>query len=500
MFAPGQILRDRYELQRCLRENPGRETWLAQDLQAKEPVVVKLLLFGGPVQWQDIRLFEREVEVLEQLDRPRIPAYRDRFSLEDRTPTYLGLVQEYVKGESLQECLDRGRHFQEKDLQAIAKQVLDILIYLHELQPPILHRDIKPSNLMRDGEGRIYLIDFGSVQTANAVPGRSFTVAGTYGYTPMEQFGGQAVPASDLYALGCTLIHLATGQLPANLTQRDGRIDVAAITTLSAGFAQWIQQLCEPHVGQRPESARAAIALAGISFNRDIAKPARAAMQLFFTPQKDITVRKEESRPSLSLQVLLQQPPNGVSAISEVDTATIQWQPSIVSPEATTLAIAVIIPIAVALVVVSGWFFLSLLPFLLMILLMARMYSRAKTCSTLILRKDSFSLTKGIEASSYSGEQLPTLLRCGIASIKVVDIIQRKPENSDSGGRCGVIEVQTKSGRCYSFSVHCPQANTATVWLVKVLGLWANVPICLERETGGRRTLMDATEQDLGAW
>lgn len=255
MFESGQILKERYQLRNCLGEHPGCETWLALDLQVNELVVVKLLLFGGPMLWQDICLFEREVEVLAQLDHPYIPAYYDHFSLDDRTPTYLGLVQAYIVGESLQDCLARGHHFQEKDLQEIADRVLEILIYLHKHQPSILHRDIKPSNLMRGAEGCIHLIDFGSVQTANASPGRSFTVVGTYGYTPMEQFGGRTVPASDLYALGCTLVHLATGRSPADLIQEDGRINVVTNTTLSLRFAQWLQRLCEPHVGHRPRSA-----------------------------------------------------------------------------------------------------------------------------------------------------------------------------------------------------------------------------------------------------
>ena len=258
MFATNRILKDRYQLQRRLSDRPGRETWLAQDLDAKQPVVVKLLLFGGPIQWQDIRLFEREAKILEQLEHPAIPTYCCHFSLEDCRPTYLGLVQAYIAGESLQECLDGGQHFREKDLQAIAEGILAVLTYLHKHQPPILHRDIKPSNLMRDNAGHVYLVDFGSVQTANATPGRSFTVVGTYGYTPMEQFGGRAVPASDLHALGCTLAHLATGRSPADLMQWEGRIDVAANTTLSPSFARWLQGLCEPHVSQRPQSARAA--------------------------------------------------------------------------------------------------------------------------------------------------------------------------------------------------------------------------------------------------
>ena len=71
----------------------------------------------------------------------------------------------------------------------------------------MLHRDIKPSNLILGEDEQVYLVDFGAVQDKVAPSCTTFTVVGTYGYTPMEQFGGRAVPASDLYALGATLIH-----------------------------------------------------------------------------------------------------------------------------------------------------------------------------------------------------------------------------------------------------------------------------------------------------
>jgi len=75
---------------------------------------------------------------------------------------------------------------------------------LHELSPPVLHRDIKPSNLIINSENNVYLVDFGAVQSRGAVTGVTFTVVGTSGYAPLEQFWGRAVPGSDLYALGMT--------------------------------------------------------------------------------------------------------------------------------------------------------------------------------------------------------------------------------------------------------------------------------------------------------
>ena len=97
------------------------------------------------------------------------------------------------------------------------------MLYLHQLKPQILHRDIKPSNIILGENKQVYLIYFGSVQDKSVVEGASFTVVGTYGYTPIVQFGGRTIPASDLYALGATLIHLLTGVPPANLPQKNYR-------------------------------------------------------------------------------------------------------------------------------------------------------------------------------------------------------------------------------------------------------------------------------------
>ena len=132
-------------------------------------------------------------------------------------------VQSHIQARSLQDWVESGRSFSEAELKQIAKALLKILDYLHQRQPPVIHRDIKPSNILlgdRDDNNSdaLYLIDFGSVQTA--AHGGTVTVVGTYGYMPMEQFGGRAVPASDLYSLGATLAYLATGLHPADFTSK----------------------------------------------------------------------------------------------------------------------------------------------------------------------------------------------------------------------------------------------------------------------------------------
>lgn len=61
---------------------------------------------------------------------------------------WFGLVQEYIPGDSLQQLLDSGRRLTEVQVRSLATQVLEVLTYLHSLNPPVLHRDIKPSNLI----------------------------------------------------------------------------------------------------------------------------------------------------------------------------------------------------------------------------------------------------------------------------------------------------------------------------------------------------------------
>jgi serine/threonine protein kinase len=264
ILKPQEIVNQRYQLERQLGQNAGRETWLAKNLQKEnELVVVKLLAFGGNVQWEDLKLFEREANVLKQLNHPRIPKYRDYFSIDDRS-LWFGLVQEYIQGESLREYIAKGHKFTELQVKKIAIAILEILIYLHELSPQVLHRDIKPSNLILSGskgkERNIYLVDFGAVQDKASAEGKSFTVVGTYGYAPMEQYGGRAVAASDLYALGATLIYLLTGISPAELPQDDdARILFSDRTSVKPHFLQWIQKLVEPTVKKRYPSARIAL-------------------------------------------------------------------------------------------------------------------------------------------------------------------------------------------------------------------------------------------------
>jgi serine/threonine protein kinase len=259
----GEILADRYQCDRRLGKQAGRQTLLARDLKTQQQVVVKLLSFSSDFNWEDLKLFKREVETLKSLSHPAIPRYLDSFEIDTPNRKGFALVQTYIEAKSLQEYLSDGRTFSEREVKQLAAALLDILAYLHQRQPPVIHRDIKPSNILlknRSGNsvGEVYLVDFGAVQTLATQQGKTVTVVGTYGYMPPEQFGGRAVPASDLYSLGATLIALITKQHPADLPQKDLQIEFEQFTQLTPGFTNWLKWMTHPSLDRRPASVEIA--------------------------------------------------------------------------------------------------------------------------------------------------------------------------------------------------------------------------------------------------
>ena len=259
----GEILGNRYKCDRRLGKQAGRQTLLARDLKTQQQVVVKLLSFSSDFNWEDLKLFQREVETLKSLSHPAIPQYLDSFEIDTPSRKGFALVQTYIEAKSLQEHLSDGRTFSESEVKQLATALLDILGYLHQRQPPVIHRDIKPSNILlknRSGNsvGEVYLVDFGAVQTLATQQGKTVTVVGTYGYMPPEQFGGRAVPASDLYSLGATLIALITKQHPADLPQQDLQIEFEQFTQLSPGFTSWLKWMTHPSLERRPASVQIA--------------------------------------------------------------------------------------------------------------------------------------------------------------------------------------------------------------------------------------------------
>lgn len=259
-----QVLGDRYEVKQQLSRKAGRQTLLALDRETGEQVIVKLLTFDAEFEWEALKLFERETLILQTLQHPHIPGYLNSFELDQEHNKGLALVQTYIEAPSLESHLKAGRKFSEIEIKQIAESLLETLIYLHSHNPSIIHRDIKPSNVLltnRSGNyvGKVYLVDFGSVQTVASQNSGTFTVVGTYGYMPPEQFSGKTTPVSDLYSLGAMLIYLVTGKHPADLMTDDLQLEFGELTTLSLELTRWLQQMVQITPSKRFANANAAL-------------------------------------------------------------------------------------------------------------------------------------------------------------------------------------------------------------------------------------------------
>jgi eukaryotic-like serine/threonine-protein kinase len=244
---PSKTLQDRYHIIDLLGEGGSSKTYVAFDEQLQIEVAIKILNLHSMNDWKTLELFNREAKILSQLKHVAIPEYLDYFQASIAGEECFCLVQKIASGRPLNIWVEEGYNFSESELKNVAKQVLDILIYLQTLTPPIIHRDIKPQNIIRSELGVISLVDFGAVRDTyyHTITGGS-TIVGTYGYMAPEQFRGQAVLATDLYGLGTTLLYLRSGQDPADLPVKDMKIHFQDRVKTSASFAQWLNRLLEP--------------------------------------------------------------------------------------------------------------------------------------------------------------------------------------------------------------------------------------------------------------
>jgi serine/threonine protein kinase len=163
---------------------------------------------------QAISDFRREAQILATLQHPNLPTVLETF--EEMGKHFL--VMEFVPGRTLLNVVDATHSFIHEDrIMVWARQLFDVLHYLHSQDPPIIYRDLKPANIMLvEGTERIKLIDFGIARFHKAGKSHDTEAFGTAGYAPPEQYGkGQTDQRSDIYALGATLHHLLTRHDPS---------------------------------------------------------------------------------------------------------------------------------------------------------------------------------------------------------------------------------------------------------------------------------------------
>ena len=215
-LQPGSILVNRYAIQEVIGIGGMGSVYRARDLHfpnAVKLVAVKEMINQArdPLVRQTIvQNFEREANILVTLDHPSIPRIFDYFTHNERSY----LVLEYIQGKDLEELLNQTQtFFQEDQVIQWAIELCDVLTFLHNHKPePIIFRDMKPSNVMINPNNHIVLIDFGIAKNFRSTT--KGTMIGTEGYSPPEQYRGEASPQADIYALGATLHHVLTRKDP----------------------------------------------------------------------------------------------------------------------------------------------------------------------------------------------------------------------------------------------------------------------------------------------
>ena len=204
-------LNEKYRIIRAIKEGGMGAVYEAVDEQNKHYALKALIdRFTDPGERQEaIARFQEEANLLEGLKHPRIPRVYDHFEHGGRY--YLSM--DFVRGIDLEDLQSQqaDQRFSEAQVLYWADQIADVLDYLHAKR--LIYRDMKPSNVMiEDGTGDIKVVDFGIAKLFQ--PHQRGTLIGTPGYSPPEQYQGQATPQSDIFALGATLHHLLTGRDP----------------------------------------------------------------------------------------------------------------------------------------------------------------------------------------------------------------------------------------------------------------------------------------------
>ena len=254
-----------YQIIRELERNQqgGEVTYQGLAVKQDQQVAIKEFCFAdGDANWAGFEAYEREVEILKQLQHPRIPRYLDAFE----TPSGFCLITEYQNALSLAE----KRNFTPEQIKQIALSILEILVYLQKQTPAIIHGNIKPENILVDCHSHgdrnptAYLINFGAARMGieDSLNGG---VTGTPGFIPPEQeLNGTVTINSDLYSLGATIICLLTGTRSPDvrkLIDRNYRFNVKKLMPqLSTLFTMWLEKMVSPNAKDRFENAAAALA------------------------------------------------------------------------------------------------------------------------------------------------------------------------------------------------------------------------------------------------
>lgn len=252
MLEIGSLVDGKYKILNKVGQGGMSVVYLAMNEKANKQWAVKEVRKDGVLDFEAVKQgLVAETDILKRLSHPNLPSIIDVIDTED---SFI-IIMDYIQGNSLNKALEEfGAQPQEMVIDW-AKQLCDVLGYLHSRTPAIIYRDMKPANIMLKPDGNVTLIDFGTAREYKEKNLADTTCLGTVGYAAPEQFGGmgQTDARTDIYCLGATLYHLVTGMNPCE-PPYEIRPICEINPTLSSGLERIIQKCTQRNPEDRYQS------------------------------------------------------------------------------------------------------------------------------------------------------------------------------------------------------------------------------------------------------
>lgn len=212
MLEIGSVVDGKYKILNIIGRGGMSVVYLAMNEKANKQWAIKEIMKNGRKEFQ---LDKKETEMMKNLKHSHLPSIID--VIEDHRSMLI--VMDYVEGRSLDVLYEESGAQSQELVLGWAKQLCDVLSYLHSQDPPIIYRDMKPANVMLRPDGNLMLIDFGAAREYKPQNRKDTVSLGTKGYAAPEQYreDGQSDVRTDIYCLGVMLFQLLTGLSPHEL-------------------------------------------------------------------------------------------------------------------------------------------------------------------------------------------------------------------------------------------------------------------------------------------
>lgn len=247
MLEIGSLVDGKYKILNKVGQGGMSVVYLAMNEKANKQWAVKEVRKDGIKDFEVVKQgLVAETDILKKLNHPNLPSIIDVIDTDD---SFI-IIMDYIQGNSLNKALDEYGAQPQENVIEWAKQLCDVLGYLHSRQPAIIYRDMKPANIMLKPDGNVTLIDFGTAREFKEKNLADTTCLGTVGYAAPEQFGGmgQTDARTDIYCLGATLYHLVTGMNPC-----EPPYEIRPIRQINPALSSGLERIIEKCTQRNPD-------------------------------------------------------------------------------------------------------------------------------------------------------------------------------------------------------------------------------------------------------